>query len=143
MLAPLLITLHVVANLVWIGSITSVGLMLSASSRAPEEGGKVLATYARRLYSTVCQPAFGVSFLFGAAIVSTDVASYMHLHWFHGKLTAALAVIALHHVIGARARKAASGSMQQAKSGAILSGALLLCALLAVVFVVFRQNLVP
>lgn len=131
------------ADLVWIGSISTVGFMLAFASKSSDADGKVMGLLARRIYSVVAQPAFGLSFLFGVALLSRDVSSYMHLHWFHGKLTAALAVIALHHVIGAKARKVAGGSMQQGGSGAILSGALLLCALLVVTFVVFRQNLVP
>jgi putative membrane protein len=142
MLTSLLITLHVLANLVWIGSIVSVGLMTHAASRGGEEG-KVLGTFARRLYGGVAQPAFGLSFLFGVGVMSRDLSSYMHLHWFHGKLTAVIAVIALHHVIGARAKKVAGGSMQQGRTSAILTGALLLCALVAVTFVVFRQSIVP
>ncbi len=143
MLTSLLITLHIVSNLVWIGAICSVGFMLAWASKMPEGEGKVVGQMARRLYSIVAQPAFGAAFLFGVAVLSTDVSSYMHLHWFHGKLTLVLAVIGLHHVIGAKTRKVAAGSMQQGGSGAILSGALLLCALLVVTLVVFRQNLIP
>ena len=142
MLLSLLVTLHVFSNLVWIGSIVSVGLMTHAASRGGDEG-KALGTFARQLYGGVSQPAFGFSFLFGVALVAQDVSSYMHLHWFHGKLTFALAVIALHHVIGARAKKVAGGSMQPGRSSAILTGALLLCALVVVTFVFFKQTLVP
>ncbi len=138
-----LITIHVLANLVWIGAISSVGFLLAWASKMPEAEGKIVGAMARRLYSIVAQPAFGVSFLFGVAIVSTNVSSYLHLHWFHGKLTLVLAVIALHHVIGAKTRKVAGGSMQQGGSGAILSGALLLCALFVVTLAVFQQNLIP
>jgi protoporphyrinogen IX oxidase len=142
-LLSLLITLHVAANLMWIGSITTVGFILFWASKAPESEAKVIGTLARKVYSLVAQPAFGLAFLFGVAVLSTNVSSYMHLHWFHGKLTLVLAVIALHHIIGAKTRKVASGSMQQGGSGAILAGALLLCALLVVTLAVFRQNLIP
>jgi putative membrane protein len=75
----------------------------------------------------------------------------MHLHWFHAKLTFALAVIALHHVIGAKAKRAATAapnndaprSMHSGKSSAILTSALLACASLAVAFVIFQSQLVP
>ena len=67
----------------------------------------------------------------------------MHAHWFHGKLTVALIVIALHHVIGAKAKKAHMGSMQSAKSGGILSLALLCASTLTVILVLFKAALVP
>ena len=142
-LSKLLVTLHVLGNLLWIGSICTVGFLLFWASKAPEAEGKIIGAMARRAYSLLAQPAFGIAFLFGVAMLSTNVSYYMHLHWFHGKLTVALAVIGLHHVIGAKTRKVAAGSMQQGASGAILSGALLICALVATTLVVFQKSLVP
>src|SRR5450432_1346266 len=142
MVLLLLITLHVVANTIWIGSIVSVGVMLRHASRAETAEAKAQGALARRIYQTIAQPAFAASFLFGGAMLARSVSTYMALHWLHGKLTFALAVIALHHVIGGKAKKVAAGSMQQVRNGAILSGALLLCVLAVVTFAVFRQNLV-
>jgi putative membrane protein len=140
MLAMLLVTLHVTANLVWIGSIACVGWLAASASKTSDASTAVLA---RGLYLRVAVPAFLTSFVCGASRLALDFAYYMHLHWFHGKLTAALAVIALHHVIGARSKKIAGGSMQAGRNGAILAGALLACAFLSVTFVVFRQALAP
>lgn len=147
----LLLALHVMANCVWIGSIASVGWLIAAAAKAGDASSAVLA---RGLYRTVATPAFLASFLAGLLRLLLDPKYYMTLHWFHGKLTFALIVIALHHVIGARAKKAAagagsgeaqkpSGSMQAGKSGGILAGALLAFAFLTVVFVIFKQALVP
>jgi putative membrane protein len=148
----LLVALHVMANLVWIGSIASVGWLVAAAAKSTDRSSAVLA---RGLYLRVAMPAFLVSFLAGVLRVVLDPAYYMHLHWFHGKVTFALVVIALHHIIGARSRKLAvaaalpastenpSGSMQVGKSGGILAGALLAFAFLTVVFVIFKQTLVP
>jgi putative membrane protein len=144
MLEPLLVTIHVVANLIWIGSIASVGILLATST---PENAQSFGAAARRIYSSISTPAFGVSFLFGVARLSLSPATYMHLHWFHAKLTFALAVIALHHVIGAKAKRAANNdaprSMHSGKSSAILTSALLACASLAVAFVIFQSQLVP
>jgi putative membrane protein len=148
MLESLLITIHVVANLIWIGSIVSVGLLLSIGTPENRAGNAVAA---KTIYSAIATPAFALSFLFGIARLSLSVSTYMHLHWFHAKLTFALAVIALHHVIGAKAKRAAaassnndaSRSMHSGKSSAILTSALIACASLAVVFVVFQSQLVP
>ena len=147
MLEPLLVTIHVVANLIWIGSITSVGVLLSTMT---PENSQSFGAAARRIYLSISTPAFGVSFLFGLARLSLSASTYMHLHWFHAKLTFALAVIALHHVIGAKAKRAAATpnndaprSMHSGKSSAILTSALLACASLAVAFVIFQSQLVP
>src|ERR1700722_17660178 len=111
MLELFLVTIHVIANLVWIGSIVSVGVLLSTMT--PENSQSVGAS-ARKIYLLIATPAFAVSFLFGLARLSLSASTYMHLHWFHAKLTFALAVIALHHVIGAKAKRAAAGQNNDA-----------------------------
>jgi putative membrane protein len=95
------------------------------------------------VYRRLSVPSFVLAFVLGAARMSVDAVSYLHLHWFHGKLVLALAVIALHHVLGARAKKAAAGSMQAGRTGAILGIGLFSCALLATVLAVFKAALVP
>jgi len=140
MFANFLVVLHVTANLVWIGAIASVGWLTAAASKANDASA---ATLARNLYLRAAVPAFLASFVFGGSRLLLDPAYYMHLHWFHAKLTAALAIIALHHVIGARAKKVAGGSMQEGRVGGILVGALLACAFLSVACVLLKQSLVP
>jgi protoporphyrinogen IX oxidase len=139
-MAALLIVLHVMANLVWIGSIASVGWLASAAASAHSPDAAVLA---RALYLRVATPAFIASFVFGVSRLLMDPAYYMHLHWFHGKLTAVLVVIILHHVIGGRTKKLAAGSMQAGRTGGILVGALLASAFLSVACVLLKQSLVP
>ncbi len=139
----LLVALHVMSNLVWIGSIASVGWLTAAAAQQADAGrGKLVAESALALYRRAAVPAFVASFVFGVARLALDAGAYMQLHWFHGKLTFAIAVIGLHHVIGAKARKTAAGSMQSGKTGAILVGALLACAFGSVVFVIFKTQLV-
>lgn len=145
-----LVVLHVTANLIWIGTIASVGWLTAAAAKA---GNASAATLARNLYLRVAVPAFLASFVFGTFRVLLDPAYYMHLHWFHAKLTAVLVVIGLHHAIGAKAKaigalapdqaKVAAGSMQSGRTGGILVGALLAAAFLSVACVLFKQSLVP
>ena len=135
-----LIVLHVTANLIWIGTIASVGWLTAAAAKA---GNDSAATLARNLYLRAAVPAFLASFVFGTFRVLLDPAYYMHLHWFHAKLTAVIVVIGLHHVIGAKAKKVAAGSMQSGRTGGILVGALLAAAFLSVACVLFKQSLVP
>ena len=137
-----LVVLHVTANLVWIGSIAAVGWLIAAASKGEAKAGEG-AVLARTLYLRVATPAFIASFVFGASRVLLEPAYYMHLHWFHAKLTAVLVVIAVHHVIGARARKVASGSMQAGRIGGILVGALLASTFLSVACVLLKTSLVP
>jgi protoporphyrinogen IX oxidase len=143
------LAVHVFANTVWIGSIATVGWLLVEAERANDPS---IAKLARNLYQRAATPAFGVSFVAGVGRLLSDPAAYMRLHWFHGKLTAALAVIALHHILGARARRAAaagagpggpSGSRQAGRSSAILTGATLACAFVTVTLAVLKGQVVP
>jgi protoporphyrinogen IX oxidase len=140
----LLLALHVLSNLVWIGAICCVGWLTAAASREPDKArAQTVASLAANLYTRVATPAFGASFVFGVGRLALSAEYYMKSHWFHGKLTAALVVIALHHVIGAKAKRAASGNVQAGESSAILTGALLVSAFAAVVFVTYKTDLIP
>jgi len=140
----LLVSLHVMANLVWIGAITCVGWLLATRAKEADPAlAKASADLALRIYRRLATPAFGVSFVFGVAALAANAAYYMHAHWFHGKLTAALVVIALHHVLGAKARRAASGGVQGGGSSAILTAGLLASVFAVVLFVIFKTDLVP
>jgi putative membrane protein len=140
----LLVAVHVMANLVWIGSIGCVGWLLSASSgsNSPAEAA-TLARASLAIYRRVANPAFMVSFLCGVGRVALNPGYYMTAHWFHGKLTFALVVIALHHVVGAKSKRAASGEVQGGGRGGILAAGLLVSAFLTVVFAIYKTALVP
>ena len=140
-----LVAVHVMANVVWIGAIVSVG-WLTRRSADPALGSaesKALADAAYHiLYTRAAVPAFVVSFVAGVSRVAQDPKGYFSLHWFHGKLLFALVVIGLHHVLGAKAKKAAGGSMQGKDTSATLTGALLAASFLTVVFAVMKASLV-
>jgi putative membrane protein len=140
----LLVVLHVLCNLVWIGAISCVGWLIAAAAKEPDPvRAQTAAELGLNLYQRVASPAFWGSFVFGVARLALNAEFYMKSHWFHGKLTAALAVIAIHHILGAKAKRAASGSVQAGASGAILTGALLVSAFAAVVFVTYKGTLIP
>ncbi|HEX9618515.1 MAG TPA: CopD family protein [Polyangiaceae bacterium] len=104
---PTLIFLHVTANLVWIGSILATGLLLAAPEAAVEVRGKL----AHRVYRRLAAPAFGVSLILGAIMLVQNADFYfVQTKFMHMKLTFALVVIVLHHVIGRKARRAARGT---------------------------------
>jgi putative membrane protein len=133
-LASLFVFLHVAANVVWIGSILAVAVIATAT----DGDGKTRGILGARVYRQLSAPAFGISFLAGAARLVPDAHYYfVATHFMHGKLTFALAVIALHHVIGARVKKMARGEVANANvSGLAL--ALFVCAVGAVFFVVTK-----
>lgn len=144
--ATILLTLHVFANMVWIGSIAAVGWLTAAASRIEgQDRADAVAQAAVQLYRRAAVPAFVLSFAFGLAML-VGTPGYMKLHWFHAKLTCALVVIGLHHVLGAKAKKAARAhgeSRQSGGSSAILAAVTLAFAFGTVAFAVLKTQLVP
>jgi len=140
----LLLPLHIFANLVWIGSIASIGWLLTAASRQADPAqGRVVAELANQLYRRLATPAFVLSFVTGVGRLSMAFSVFMHAHWFHGKLTLALVIIALHHVIGAKSKRAASEGVQAGARGAILAAAVVASAFAVALLVSLRTQLVP
>ncbi|MCL2726194.1 MAG: CopD family protein [Polyangiaceae bacterium] len=143
-MTQLFLALHVFANTVWIGSIAAVGFLTAASSRTEiTERRDAIAQVALQLYRRSCVPAFVLSLSFGLARLLHAPSAYLHLHWFHAKLTAALVVIALHHVLGSKARKAAAGSRHAGTTSVTLTVTTLAFAFVTVVFAVLKGPLTP
>ena len=134
-MAPLIVFMHVAANVVWIGSILAVVIALTASAGDATTRGNI----ALGIYKRLATPAFGISFLAGAGRLVLDTGYYFSATKFmHGKLTFAVAVIALHHVIGARAKRVASGQAQAAGNVGVLGIALLVAAVCTVFFAIVK-----
>jgi putative membrane protein len=127
-----LIALHVVANLVWIGTLLSETLLLARAAwlADPVQAGFL----ARRLHTGLAVPAFLTSFVAGFARLWFARLEYATMPWMYAKLGFAVGVIALHHLIGARAKRVASGTVRAAQ-GAWLLG--LLTALMSAGAVLF------
>lgn len=131
----LLVWLHVAGNLVWIGAAIAMGFLLAVKEGDP----KLRGALARRIHLRIAMPAFAVSF--AAALIRTGMdfkGYFVQHHWMHGKLPFALAVIAIHHILAARARKMEAGSMQEGGPSGMLTFVLAGCAILAAFFVVLR-----
>lgn len=122
----LLLPLHVIANLFWIGSITAAGALVAAGPGEAEARGKA-ATW---VYKNLAVPAFVVSFILGLGQLARNPSAYFGggSHYMHGKLTLAVVVIGLHHVIGARAKKLADGRATDAGPTLALTVVLALAA---------------
>lgn len=129
MLASLLVFVHLLADLVWIGSSLAVAVVLGADAADSRQRGAL----ARRVHQRLAQPAFGVALLTGAGRLALAPDYYLvQTHFMHAKLVAALGVIGLHHALGARARKLESGALSTAGSAMGLGAGLLACAAVAV-----------
>lgn len=135
---PALIWLHVLGNLVWIGSILAVSVIILTKGTDPKTRGE----FALGVYKRLAVPAFVISFVCGAVRLLLEPRHYLvEHHWMHPKLTFALVVIGLHHVIGGRAKKLASGSVQDGGPTAILAIVLLISAAAAAFFAIFSSQL--
>jgi putative membrane protein len=128
-----LVWLHVIGNLFWIGAVAAAGLLLVV-----EHGERVpRAELALILHRRLAMPAFVLSFVAGTARLALEPRYYfVEHHWMHGKLVFALAAIALHHVLGARARKIARGA--PVGPARALVAAFAVCAAAAAFFVLLR-----
>jgi putative membrane protein len=121
----LLLVVHVIANLVWIGSILAVAVALSADVEA-----RVRGQVARAIYRKLAAPAFGVSFVAAVALLTLKLQVYfVQTHWMHAKLALALVVIVLHHMIGAKTKALESGKLSEPGPVGLLGGVLFVCAL--------------
>jgi putative membrane protein len=130
-----LVALHVASNLVWIGSILSVALALVSTSG----DGRVGAQIAYELYRKLALPAFVVSFVTALARLLNSIDLYfVETKYMHGKLLFAVIVIALHHVIGARAKAVASGRRSSPGPVGVMALMLLFSAVAATLFVILK-----
>jgi protoporphyrinogen IX oxidase len=128
--SAVLVALHVLANVVWIGALLSVAMLLSRAADGAADVS-VVGGLARAVHVRLAVPAFVTSFAAGLVVILLHPSFYARLPWLHVKLAFALVVIALHHVIGARARRVAAGDKASANVTA-LAGVVFLCAAAAV-----------
>jgi putative membrane protein len=137
-LATVLVAVHVLANVVWIGALLSVTLIVAraGATKFPVEAWGL----ARYVHVRLAVPAFLVSFVAGVSRILLAPSVYAHAPWFHAKLTFALVVIVLHHVIGARTKRAAAGTADSAR-GVPLLGAFVFAAAAGAVFFAIARSL--
>jgi protoporphyrinogen IX oxidase len=130
-----LLWLHISGNIVWIGSILAVALVLAGGKGE----AKVRGAIASDIYRRLSVPSFVVSFLCGAVRLGDNLPFYLKVHhWMHPKLALAATVIALHHVIGARARRTAGGALQEAGPVGTLAVVLAVAAIGAAFCPIFK-----
>ena len=130
-----LVVLHVIGNLVWIGSITAAGLLLGSKSGQPG----VRAELSLYVYRRLAVPGFLLSFGAGVGRLLLDSDLYLVVtKYMHPKLFLAVVVIGLHHVIGARAKRMAKNPDAGAGPSQVLALLILLCAAAAAFLVITK-----
>ena len=129
-----LIWVHLSANVIWIGSILSVALLLILG----QPDAKVRGELAKSIYLRLATPGFVVAFIMGLVRFMMDVGHYGKTPWMHIKLTVALAVIGIHHVIGARAKKMAEGDVTDAGPTKALLFATVACVIAILFLTTFK-----
>jgi putative membrane protein len=144
-LSLVVIALHVVAVVAWIGG--DLAMAVVATSSDGDE--KLRGTLARKLYQRIAAPGFTVAFALGlyrlltgwrAATVDANgivAGGYGKAPWMHIKLTLALVIIAVHHIMGARAKKMMKDGAKPGPMG-VLGAIVAACALGAIVMVIVR-----
>jgi len=113
---------------VWVGSLLSAAAVQGMGAEDAAARGRI----ALRIYRRLAVPAFLASTLFGLARLGLDWRYYLvTTHFMHAKLLLVVIAIAAHHVVGARVKRAGSGSV--ALVGALYGLACMGAIVLAVV----------
>src|SRR4029079_16065275 len=100
---------------------------------------KARAAVAREIYRKLAAPAFGISFIAGVAPLVLDADLYfVQTKYMHANLLFALIAIGLHHVIGAKAKRAAGPESKEPGNVAVLAAILLVSAGAAAFFVLLK-----
>jgi putative membrane protein len=102
-----LVAVHVLANMVWIGSLLAEAVLVERARLMADRAE--IGGLARRIHLRLAVPAFLASLLFGVARFVPGAHEYLHAPWMHVKLTCALGVIVVHHILGAKAKRTAAG----------------------------------
>jgi putative membrane protein len=135
MLARYLVFTHVAANLLWVGSIIAVAFILSQTAGSSQARGQL----GLALYRRLAVPAFVVSLAAGLGQLTLSYSLYfIQTKFMHGKLLFALAFIAVHHVVGARAKRLAESEGSVSKSSPALALALIGLAVATAFFAVVK-----
>ena len=131
----ILVALHVLGNLVFVGATLAVSLLLVHGPGDDRQRGQA----ARLVHRRLAAPAFGVSFLMGVVLLGMNPVLYFKAtHYMHAKLPLALGAVALHFLLGVRARKAENGETQGPGPAAALGAGFAVCAALAAFLVLLK-----
>jgi len=133
-----LLAAHVLANLVWIGALLAeTQLLRSTRSLADPPSAGVLA---RRVHTRLAVPACLGSLATGLVLLMPARRLWAGTPWMGAKVGFAVALVALHLVIGARARRVAEGRADDARGAWALGWLVLLASGAAVLLSVTKST---
>lgn len=134
-LPSLIITAHVIGDLLWIGSICATALILGDSTSDPKERGRL----GYLVYQRLANPGFILAFVAGVTqLVMKTQYYFVATKFMHAKLLFALIVIGLHHVIGARAKRMAQGKVTDPGPAPAMGWGVLVLAAVTAAFAVLK-----
>ncbi|MEZ4374176.1 MAG: CopD family protein [Polyangiaceae bacterium] len=134
-LPSILISAHVIGDLLWIGSICATALILGDSEADPKERGRLAYSIYRRL----ANPGFILAFVAGLTQLVMNTQHYfVATKFMHAKLLFGFVVIGLHHVIGARAKRMAQGKVTDPGPAPAMGWGVLVLAAVTAVFAVLK-----
>ncbi len=132
--------LHVLGVILWVGGCASAAFnaaqLMGASSAARVEGLSAV----RRTLQVVATPGLLLAWLGGLTMFVSFFDIYARAGWMHGKLTIAILLSAIHGILLARVRRAASSGSGSAGGFAGFAMALVMGAALVVALVIFRPG---
>ena len=140
-----LLALHVLSLMFWVGSLVSITRVLTAAQGQSDPVRAQLAATARKLYRVVASPWMGIATVTGIAMIISVHGEYFAHGWFHAKLAAAAAMLALHFALGARVRSAELHGLTDEAIGKArpLQLGVLVVATLAVFSIIVWKGLYP
>jgi uncharacterized membrane protein len=100
-----LLAVHVLAVILWVGSLVSITRVLALAAEVSGDARAKLTDGARAVYRGVSSPWMGIALLAGVGLIAVTPGIF-RMGWFHPKLTAAIAMLALHFFLGVKVRKA-------------------------------------
>ena len=131
-LYPVLLAVHVLSLLLWVGGLVSIARLVALAAAAESTDARgALGRSARALYRSVASPWMGFALLTGLGMIGALHGEQFKHGWFHGKFTLALVMLALHFVLGARVRRVEAQGATEADGGWARTMSLVVMALAA------------
>ena len=115
---------------------------LTGRARMMADGPEV-AGLALSLYRRWAGPLFAASFVTGFASLAGGPADRLRAHWVYGIAAAMVAIVALHLVVGSRARRVVRGSVRASEGEAFRRVALVVSFGAIIALAALRTALVP
>ncbi len=106
----LALTIHLVGMSLWVGTLFSIAALLVQRDRQPEPDMRLRIGALARTAGLGADVGATVAIAGGLWMLLTMPAYYLHQPWMHMKLTAVLAMLGVHGLVRAKAKRASLGA---------------------------------